>query len=157
MKKEVFIAVLIGFGLGLIITYGLYRMRSTLLQSDSTTQTIPSVALDDAAESLSVLSLHTPEDGSIQTETTTTITGTTFPNTFAVIFVNDIDTIVTTDDTGNFTYEAQLITGTNIITAHVVSPEGESFKAERVVIVTDIFTQSPPATSSATEITTEDE
>lgn len=157
MKKEVLIAILIGFGLGLIITYGLYRMRSSFMQPPTQVATLPVEENAGGEETASVLALHKPDAGTVQTENTTTVTGTTFPESFVVLFINEDDVIVETDETGNFSYEATLTAGTNVIRAHAVSPEGETYTVERVVVVTDIFTQSPATDSATTDTETEED
>lgn len=151
MKKEVLIAILIGFSLGLLITYGLYRMRTALLGQDQTVEVVQLQEDSEDEETSSVLALHSPLDGTVQTTTSSRIIGTTLPNTFVVLFINEDDVIINTDDTGNFSHETDLTTGTNVITAHVVSPEGETFTTQRVVIVTDLYTQPPTTEETDTE------
>ncbi|MEX0895949.1 MAG: hypothetical protein WDZ94_03345 [Patescibacteria group bacterium] len=152
MKKEVLIAVLIGFGLGLLITYGLYRMRAAIIGQDQATEIDQLTREEPEDEEVSsVLALHSPEDGTVQTETSTRITGTTLPDTFVVLFINEVDIIVNTDETGNFSHEAELEPGTNVITAHVVNAEGETFTTQRVVIVTDLYTQTPEPEDESAE------
>jgi hypothetical protein len=134
MKKEVFIAVLIGLSLGLIITYGVYRFRTALTSKPVTNLELAATPTPD--ESIpTVLAWHNPEAGSVQTDTAVTITGTTIPSTFIVVFINNQDFVTTTDETGNFSIQTDLNEGGNIIRLHVVEESGEAVTEERVVIV----------------------
>lgn len=139
MKKEVLIAILIGFGLGLVIMYGLYRLRIAMTDKPQAIEEIVKTTPSPTAEAEAIIALHSPEDGSIQTETTTTITGTTVPNSYVVIFVNEEDFITTADESGNFTLEAKLEMGSNVIAVHVVDNDGNTYTKERTVIVSDIY------------------
>ncbi len=156
MRKEVLAAVIIGLSLGLFITYGFYRVRSTLTETTITDlQTTPSPSPE--APVPTNLALHSPEDGTIQTETTLTVAGATIPNALVVVFVNDADMITTADETGNFAVESTLKQGSNTIAVHVVDENGDTTVEERVVIVTTIFEETADATDSAQQETDDDD
>lgn len=161
MKKEVLIAILIGFGLGLVIMYGLYRLRIAMTDKPQAIEEIVKATPSPTAEAEAVIALHSPEDGSIQTETNTTVTGTTLPNSYVVIFVNEEDFITTADESGNFSLDAELELGSNVIVTHVVDNDGNTYTKERTVIVSDIYAQGSEPTSetdtTATDATTEEE
>lgn len=156
MKKEVLIAILIGFGLGLTITYGIYRLRSALKAQPQTIAEIVNSTSTPTPEAQSMLALLTPEDGTIQTEKTTTIAGSTLPNTLVVLFVNDRDYIQTSDASGNFSFQVDLDDGSNLIIAHVLNENGEVITKEKTIVVSDIYTSDNPlqASSSAKPTTT---
>lgn len=155
MKKEVLIAVLIGLSMGLIITYGIYRVQSSLNQPPVTdvAEVTNKNEATDSADTATVLSVHNPSPGTIQTETTTTVTGTTHANVHVVLFVNEEDYIIVSDDSGNFTFDIELDRGTNVLSTHVIDDLGQTAMEERVVVVTDIYEQE--ATNSATTSATE--
>jgi hypothetical protein len=138
MKKEVLIAVLIGLSLGLIITYGVYRFRSALDNKPVTN--LETTTILTAIDSVpTVLALHSPEHGTVQSSSTLTIAGTTIPNTFVVIFINDRDIVSTSDGSGNFSTKAELDEGSNIIRVHVLEENGESVVEERIVVVSPLL------------------
>ena len=154
MRKEVLIAVFIGLSMGLVITYGIYRVQTSLNEPPGTE--VADVADENASALLAqdtptILSLHSPEDGTVQTETAVRISGTTLPNTFVVLFAGNEDFITTSDESGNFSFSTDLKQGTNIITVHVVDENGAVTTAERVVVVTDMFSEktTQDASSSA--------
>jgi hypothetical protein len=140
MKKEILIAILVGLGMGLIITFGFYRVR-TSITSPPVTDFDQETSQDSAESSptASMLALHNPEDGTVQTEEQVTVTGTTIPNTYVVMFVNNDDFISTTDESGNFSFRAKLTNGANVIRVHVVDADGYTIVEERLVVVSDVF------------------
>lgn len=151
MKKEVIIAVLIGLSMGLIITYGVYRVKSSVVNPKTTdlVEATPKVP----ESSPEVLALHSPTDGTIQTDTAVTITGTTYSNTYVVIFINDKEQITTSDGTGNFSIEGTLEEGPNIISVVVANNDGQTFTQRRTIIVTSLLEESaaPPVASSSAQ------
>lgn len=154
MKKEVLIAVLIGLTMGLLITYGIYRVQSAINQPPVTD------VLEEATESAqtivpTVIALHSPNQGTVQTTSDVIITGTTIPDSFVVVFVNDQEAITTSDRSGSFTHEASLSEGTNIIRVHVIDEIGNTATEERVVVVTDIYERFTAQEASASAAATE--
>lgn len=149
MKKEVVFAVLIGLIMGLIITYGVYRVQTSFKKGTTEVLGTPSPTPD--SDSASIISLHSPEDGIVQSESTTTVTGTTIANAFIVVFVNNAEIITTADETGNFSVAIDLEPGPNVIKVHVVDESGNTYIQERLVVVSDLLDQdgNPTATSSA--------
>ncbi len=158
MKKEVLIAIFVGLSMGLIITFGVYRVKNSITESPSTNNIIENqLETKEATSAATLLALHSPENGIVQTEKELTVTGTTIPNAFVVLFVNDEDYISNTDDSGNFSFKINLEDGTNIIRVHVLNNNGEETVEERLVVVSDAFENenSTEATQSATSDQTE--
>ena len=138
MKKEIFIAVFVGLSMGLIITFGIYRVTNSLT-AKPTTDFIEDQTDTEVTAPPTVLTLHSPDDGTIQTETETTITGSTIANSFVVLFVNDTDYISNSDESGNFSFKVELEKGINIIRVHVLNESGDTAVEERLVVVSDVF------------------
>ena len=63
-----------------------------------------------------------------------TITGTSIPDGFVVIFVNDNENIVLADADGEFSVEVALESGSNIISAYTVGDDGETHSHQITVI-----------------------
>jgi hypothetical protein len=151
MKKEILLAVLIGLVFGLIITYGIYR--ATISLSAPPKSTTPSATPSPMAETLSNpnLTIISPEDESVVSDRTMTVAGHTLPNSYVVIFINDQEHITTPDSEGNFSIQAELESGSNIITVHAVDEDGKLSKQELTVVVVN---PSPtPAASDSAETT----
>ncbi|GIK83488.1 MAG: hypothetical protein BroJett025_01100 [Patescibacteria group bacterium] len=137
MKKEVLIAIFVGLSMGLIITFGVYRVKNTITEKPITeliTQTET-----EATATPTVLALHNPEDGTIQTEKELTVTGTTIANTFIIVFVNDDDYVSTSDESGNFAIKVSLVDAENFIRVHVIDENSSAVVEERLVVVSDAF------------------
>jgi len=134
MKKEILLAIFVGLALGLIITYGAYRARKSDLdlaeQASTTTET------ETEPSPTSLIALHSPEDETIQDQESVTVAGTTTITSFVVIFINDEEHITQSDESGNFSIEAKLEKGSNIITVYSLDEDGNSTKIERTVIYT---------------------
>ncbi len=161
MKKEMIISVLVGLIFGLIIVYGVYTAQNSLSKPDQTTQKLEaSPTTEEEHELDGNLSLHSPEDESIVSESTMTIAGTTIAHSYVVIFINDDESITTADESGNFSIEGELELGSNIIEVHVVDEDGNIIVKERTVIYTTkplIEIDDKPETATATTQINSDE
>lgn len=155
MKKEVLLAIFIGLTMGLIITFGIYKAQTAVNQPPVTD------ALDVTPEpkeevAPTVIALHSPLQGTVQTNKDTIITGTTLPDSNIVIFINNRETITKSDKSGNFTLNTNLDNDTNIIRVYVVDEAGNSTMEERVVVVSDIFERlTSPDASVEAEVATD--
>ncbi|HCR81018.1 MAG: hypothetical protein UY13_C0001G0028 [Candidatus Pacebacteria bacterium GW2011_GWB1_47_8] len=134
MKKEVIIAILIGLSLGLFITYGVYQARTGRSRQNTSPDLTESNVQDEFSGELVI---NSPLDESVQNQSTVSISGTTLPNSFVVVFVGNKETITSTDNSGNFSVEVELEDSSNIITVYVIDEDGRSLSVERVVFVTD--------------------
>ncbi len=149
MKKEVFFAIFLGLGLGLIVTYGIYTARSAFLKHPDQITASPT-ATPAASPADSSLSLFSPDDESIQFDPAIKVTGTTFLNAHVIIFVNNTSTITSADATGNFSVEQTLTEGANVITVRALDDNGNQAEQRRTVIYTTTSLDAPTATQSAT-------
>lgn len=149
MKKEMFVAVLIGLSLGLIITYGIYTARVSL--SRPRTEDTLATPVATPSPELSKVVLHSPEDESVVTEAGVTIAGATTPRTVVVIVLNQEETITTADDTGNFSITAELTPGNNSLRVYQYDENGnETILQRTVVYMTAAFSEEKAiATPSA--------
>lgn len=143
MKKEMAIAVLIGFLLGLIITYGIYRLRISHVKK-MPTPTPTNQPNTSSTEDESILAIHNPENGTVQKEKSTTVTGAALPNSYIVLFVNDTDYLRKTDQQGNFTFEVPLQTGSNVLSLQLLQDDGKTVTKERTIIVTTVYDTGTP-------------
>jgi hypothetical protein len=148
MKKEILLAVLIGLGLGLIITYGVYRAR-TSLTNPSTGSTESQVASPTPASQTSLV-ITAPEDEIVQSTASITVAGTTTPNSFVVVLLDDEETITTADASGNFSVERQLSLGANVILIFSVDEDGNTAEVERTVVLTE-EEEADPTDETSTE------
>ncbi|MBU0975061.1 hypothetical protein KKD03_05175 [Patescibacteria group bacterium] len=146
MKKEVLIAIFVGLTMGLIITFGVYRVKKSITETP-TANLEESPPEAEVTTATTILALHNPENGTIQTEKELTVTGTTIPNAFVVLFVNDTDFISNSDESGHFSFKIELTNGTNVLRVHVLNDAGGVTVEERLVVVSDAFEQKETTAS----------
>ena len=153
MKKEVFFAIFLGLLLGVIITYGLYRARTTLLSKPNTNILNATPSPLPKTSPLGSLSITSPDDETIQSTSDLTVAGTTQANSFVVIIVNDEDHITTADASGAFSVEVTLDKGSNVILIKSMDEDGKLVEDERTVIytTTSLDDTEAEATESATK------
>ena len=139
--------------MGLIITFGLYRLRSTLLDGSSS-QPVPNqvkstkTSTDEVASA--ELSVLNPIDGLVTEEKEVTVTGSTTQNSYVVLFVGDTEYISTADETGNFSFTVELENNSNVLTVYSINESGTVISTERVVFVTNAFS-NPETTKDESE------
>ncbi len=132
MKKEVILAIAIGFTIGLIATFGIYNAQKSLKEA-SKIQT-PQASEEAKPESISQsLSLASPLDESISKEGKVTVSGTTTPSAWVVILAEKGEKILQADQKGNFETEVNLISGENEIEVQAIAETGE--KVNKVITV----------------------
>ena len=132
MKKEVFLAIAIGFALGLIITFGIWTANRSLKQANQnkTTTTItvtsPSPAPESQTTTSTGLVISSPEDESLVTKNSAVVTGKASPNSIVVILAENDEQIMAADANGNFSTDVTLTTGYNNITVTAYDSTGKA-------------------------------
>jgi hypothetical protein len=151
MKKELFLAILIGLLVGLVIVFGIYRTRIILTPKNENTALENTPTPEASADVLSNLVIHSPLNESIQDTEDVTIAGTTNTNEFVVIMINQEEYITTADESGNFSISATLETGSNIIEVNSINEDGKVTTEELTVIYTTqpLFDEEPAAETDA--------
>jgi len=114
MKKEVALAIIIGFAIGLVITYGIYTAQKAL-QSHTVTDSSSKPTTDQTPEQDRTLHIVSPENETVASEKSTTLAGTTSPNSYVVILTTDQEYLTQADENGNFAKEITLEAGANYI------------------------------------------
>lgn len=136
MKKEIVLAIVIGFGIGLIATFGVYNARRAIREANQIFTPIASSeenkSSGDVASS-QVLSLASPLDQSISSEPKITVSGTTISQSWVIILSEKGEKLIQADKKGNFETEVALISGENEIEVQSISENGE--KAAKTVTV----------------------
>lgn len=144
MRKEVLVAILIGFGIGLVVTFGIFTARKALTTSGGSTQeqgglaspqtptgqTVSPAPQVDSAHRVTVTS---PNDGAVAATEKITVAGTTTPASGVAISGGETDIVVVSDEKGQFSAEITLVGGDNEIKVASFGPKGE--RAETVLAV----------------------
>ncbi len=150
MKKEVLFAILIGFAIGLLITFGIYQAQKTYQRAAQSTS--PSPTPDNQTTPFSSnLEITFPQLESVTDQPTTTIKGITQPQYYITAVSNDYHTFSQADTNGNFSLEFNLEEGINIIT--LTSLEDQQPQDSTDLLIT--YTIPPSSTQNETDETSE--
>ncbi|HUV46682.1 MAG TPA: hypothetical protein VMW29_00975 [Candidatus Bathyarchaeia archaeon] len=135
MKKEIIIAIGIGFILGLIITFGIYTANRALKEQKNPQQELPSDGSPASPNPspMLLLEITEPEDNLVVNKNKVTVSGKTEPKAAVALMVEDYDNLLIADEEGVFSDELPLISGANEIRVAVISKNGE--KQEKVLTI----------------------
>ena len=139
MRKEVILAVIIGVLLGGVILYGINLANNSSSSNDTeseiegpsnkTTPT-PTKKADNQ------VSITTPQNNSVVTEAIVTLKGSAKPNSNIAIITENDDIITTSDTSGNFSSEINLINGENTVSVTAVDDKQATTSASITIIRT---------------------
>ncbi len=130
MKKEILIAIIIGFILGLIITFGIWTANKSLQQNNKTqktevSETQPIVTeMSPAEEGKIPLTISSPENNSLFDQEKVEIVGKTAAQATVAILYEEGEEILQADEQGKFSQEITLIGGANEIKITAFDTEG---------------------------------
>jgi len=139
MKKEVFLAVFVGFALGLIITFGIWTANKSLRPVPVTSSPTPSAeaGVEPTPPAAQVtLSVSDPVDESVTSTSTVTVTGKTLPSAPVIITGEGVQSIVVADNAGDFEQDVKLEAGYNRLTVSVYDGQGNSVSKQLLVTYT---------------------
>lgn len=130
MKKEILIAIAIGFILGLVITFGIWTANKSLQQNTKTQKTDVSETQPIVTETLPTeegqipLIISSPEDNSLVDQEKIEITGKTAAQATIVILYEEGEEVFQADEEGEFSQEITLVGGANEIKITAFDTEG---------------------------------
>lgn len=134
MKKEVLLAIVIGFGIGLLITFGIYTAR-TALQKQAAASPSPQAAVTPApSEKPSSLTITEPKADTLTDTDKVTVSGTASPEATVALTTADTQKIVVADKTGHFSSEVELSGGVNTITITSFAADGTKSQASTTIV-----------------------
>lgn len=143
MRKEVVIAILLGFSIGLLIVFGIITARSALQkQSQTSPITTTSTATsqpgnaDDSQKLTHQLTIHDPVDNQVVSSDRVTIRGLTSAKSTVVIVAEEAEFITIADEMGNFSQEISLVSGANEIDISAFSPAEEKVDTLLTIVYT---------------------
>jgi len=144
MKKEVFLAITIGFALGLVITFGIWtankslRQPSTMTTDASPTPQSPTPAAQQTKtpQTNSLVTITSPEDEALFNTATITVSGTTQANLPVILAYETGEQILEADAEGKFSAQVPLEGGYNVISATVFDPNGKEVSSMITVTYT---------------------
>jgi len=120
MKKEILIAIIIGFVLGLVITFGIWTANKSLKEGTSTqssqiTENETNITPSPQAEEKLPLTIISPENNALVNQEKLEIVGKTSPKAMVAIVYEEGEKIIEADEKGDFTMEITLVGGGNEI------------------------------------------
>lgn len=127
MRKEVIFAIVIGFTLGLVITFGIWTANKAIKQAQI--EVAPS-ELKKAEETptptptLRTLMITSPENNDLLSSEEVEITGKTVPGAFVVVIYPEGEQIAEADGEGEFSVKITLVGGANEVSLTAVDKEG---------------------------------
>lgn len=136
MRKEVFLAIIIGFSLGLVITYGIWTankaLKETAPKSEITPQAIQEVT--PSAIPPSLLIINSPEDNTLSDKEKIELAGKATPKAAVVVLYSEGEKILEADEGGNFSTEITLVGGSNEITVTSYNTDGNEATTTLTVV-----------------------
>ena len=128
MQKEVISAILVGFIIGLLITFGIWKANQAITSTASISPQ-PSLTENPTPElSKTKLDISSPVNDFLSKEDKVSVKGTYLPNAEMVIISEKDQKTVKSDEEGNFEIEVSLILGENQIQVYGFTKEGEEVK-----------------------------
>lgn len=133
MQKEVFLAIFIGFLIGLLITFGIWQANKAI---KSTAGPTPPVSVVEVSPEVAkpTLSLLTPADEFLSKEAKVTIKGSYVPNSQIVMISEKGEKILESDKDGVFETEISLVLGENQIEVYGFTKEGDEAKQTLTIV-----------------------
>jgi len=137
MRKEVFLAIFLGISLGFIITLGVWKARDALKTLPQTSQSLltPTPQSPEATASSSIrISLTQPRDNDLVSSDKILVTGETLANARVVILHEAGETELAADNTGKFSQQITLTSGSNALTVFAFDDQGNEASQEVSVV-----------------------
>ena len=129
MKKEILIAIIIGFILGLVITFGIWTANKSL-QENTKTQTTevnesqPIVTETSTEKGQISLVISSPENNALVNQEKIEIVGQTAAQATVTILYEEGEEVFQADEKGEFSQEINLVGGANEIKITAFDAEG---------------------------------
>jgi hypothetical protein len=138
MKKEVLLAVTVGFVLGLLITFGIWTANKNLVTKSPQPTPTPPVSISPTPDPVSNMTLviTSPENEFLSAAASITVTGKTKANSPVSIFSEKNQKIIISDSAGAFSSEVDLEGGYNQIKVIVTDQSGNSISKDLLVTYT---------------------
>lgn len=135
MKKEVFLAIFIGFILGLIITFGIWTANKSLQKiannpngvvADASIPSTPTPSPLPVENNSVALTLTSPEDEFLTNANTLKVTGKTTPQAIVAVLYETGEILTQSDSNGLFSADISLEGGYNVITVTASDQNGNA-------------------------------
>ncbi len=116
MKKEVIVAIVFGFIIGLTIAFGAYNANKSLQQAkNKPTPSSPAASNQQNNTPTNKLVIKEPEENIVIRDNEATVSGQAEPYATIAVMAENGEELLTTDSQGLFSTQIGLISGTNEI------------------------------------------
>ena len=144
MKKEVLFAIMVGFLVGLVITFGIYQAQ---IARKKTLSKKPGSQIEQVAPQNNTFKIHTPGNFSVVDSETLTISGTATPNSYLAVIGQKTENIVQVNSDGTFTTQVDLVEAVNIITVSNILESGQTTETELTITLDEkVLNPAPEVT-----------
>ncbi|HUS51997.1 MAG TPA: hypothetical protein VMX77_00860 [Candidatus Bathyarchaeia archaeon] len=133
MRKEVLIAILIGFGLGLVITFGIWTANKALQEAPAE-EAAPTPEAEVSSTPAFSLTIDQPENNSISAEEEIAVSGSSVPEAVIVVLYDEGEKILEADENGLFETQITLAGGDNEIEISAYDNEGNETSQTLTVV-----------------------
>lgn len=128
MKKEVLVAILVGFIIGLIITFGIYQAQKMYLDPQTISETLTppqETSNPDDQVNAHELRIVSPQDNEIMDSKTISITGFTTPLSYVTVVSDFSEASTQASNAGSFTVDIELDELANVLTLTSITETGQ--------------------------------
>lgn len=140
MRKEILIAIIIGFVLGLVITFGVWTANKAIKEAPPKEETTNRQAQEEATATPSptaqepTLTIISPEDNLLSDKEKIDISGKTTPGATVVILFTEGEKIIEADKQGGFSTEITLAGGSNEIKVSSFDKDGKEISKSITIV-----------------------
>jgi len=136
MQKETILAVVVGLLFGLGVTFAVYLVRSPQESQrlDASESQLVEVEPEEEVVVTESLIIDSPSQDLITSDQELLVSGKTVTSSYVVVFIEDVQEIVTAQESGDFSVSLSLKEGPNFLTIIATDQDGNSASVERIVV-----------------------
>lgn len=144
-------AGIIGVSFGLVIAFGAWRVRSSVVRSDTPVATAtPRVGVEKNR-----ITIDKPRDFDVITASSYTVSGITKSSSWVVVSVGNTDYFTQSATDGSFSVEIEPEAGINKIKATSINDQGDSSSQEVLAVYSSSFQSEPTEDSESSDVDSE--
>ena len=135
MRKEVIIAIIIGFFLGLVLAFGFWTANQAV-KDKKTEQTVKVSNSTPSPSPVASFSIDSPENNLVSDKNKIQVSGKTTPMAVIIAYSEDNQNFTIADENGFFSLNVDLVKGSNIYTIKSVDSNDNVKQKELTVVYT---------------------
>ena len=143
MRKELLAVTIAGVFLGILVAFGIWRANNALKAnpSDSSFGQVSKIGPSPTPNNGFPLTIAKPEENDVLVDQKVTIAGITKPSARVIISGENEDYLITSNGSGEFEQEVELVGGANQILIKAFSENGEQTERQLTLIYSSEFTK----------------